>query len=82
MDLVFRLGTGWLGWTPEQTYDTPMPQLFLALDGRIDFLKKTNPFAAPEKKKPADPELIKKHQSMLDSLNAKAKAKIGNMKNV
>jgi hypothetical protein len=51
-----------------------MPQLFLALDGRIDFLKKTNPFgSAPEKKKPADAEVVKVHQVQLDALNIKAK---------
>ncbi len=49
-----------------------MPQLFLALDGRIDFLKKTNPFAAPEKK-PANVVELKKHQVTLDEINARAR---------
>lgn len=59
-----------------------MPQLFLALDGRIDFLKKTNPFgSAPEKKKLVDPAVIHKHTVALDSINARAKARIGKVKN-
>ena len=73
---MFRLGTGWLGWTPEQTYDTPMPQLFLALDGRIDFLKKTNPFGAAPEKKAADPEKLKQGQALLDELTVKAKERL------
>jgi hypothetical protein len=43
-------GTGWLGWSADQTLDTPMPQLFLALKGKIDYVEKTNPFGASEKK--------------------------------
>lgn len=77
--MVFKFGTGWLQWSPEQTLDTPMPQLFLALEGRIDFLKKTNPFGAPDKK-PVDPAVIAKHQSALDAFNAKAKEKLRTMK--
>jgi hypothetical protein len=29
----------------------PIPQILLALDGKIDFLKKTNPWGSEEKKK-------------------------------
>lgn len=79
--MVFKLGTGWLGWTPQQTLHTPLPQLFLALEGRVDFLRKTNPFGGgPEKKKPVDPEVLKKHQIAFDAITAKAKSRIGKMK--
>ena len=44
------LGTGWLGWSPDVVLDTPMPQLFLALKGKVDFVKKTNPFGSGEEK--------------------------------
>lgn len=47
------MGTGWLAWSPDQTFDTPMPQLFLALEGKVDFVKKTNPFGSGESKKKA-----------------------------
>ena len=30
---------------------TSIPQILLALDGKIDFLKKTNPWGSEEKKK-------------------------------
>jgi len=81
--MVFKFGTGWLGWSPEQTLDTPMPQLFLALEGKIDFLKKTNPFGGGGgggEKKEADPAVIAKHQAALDVLNSKAKIKLGTIK--
>ena len=48
-EYLFKLGTGWLGWSPDLVLDTPIPQLMLALEGKIDFAKKTNPFAATEK---------------------------------
>ncbi len=41
---MFKLGTGWLGWTPEVTLNTPIPQILLAFDGKVDFIVKTNPF--------------------------------------
>lgn len=57
-----------------------MPELFLALEGRVDFLKRTNPFGSAEQKKPVDPEVLKKHQIAFDAITAKAKSRIGKMK--
>jgi hypothetical protein len=40
------VATGWLGWTADQAMDTPLSMINLALEGRIDFLKKTNPWGS------------------------------------
>lgn len=56
-----------------------MPQLFLALEGRIEFIKKTNPFAAPEKK-PVDPKKLHESRALLDELNIKAREKLKRIK--
>ena len=40
--------TGWLGWTPEVALTTPLQQINLAMEGKIDFLKKTNPWGSKE----------------------------------
>ena len=39
---LFKLATGWLRWTPEQTYAATIPEIALALEGHIDLLKATN----------------------------------------
>lgn len=44
------MATGWLGWSPAQALHTPIAQIELALDGLIDWTKRTHPFAAPEPK--------------------------------
>lgn len=43
---LFKYATGWLGWEPEIALNTPVGQIELALDGKMDFLKKTNPFGS------------------------------------
>jgi hypothetical protein len=48
MDEMFRVATGWLGWTPDIALDTPLSQINLALAGKVDFLKKTNPWGSKE----------------------------------
>lgn len=45
---LFKLATGWLGWTPEQTYAATIPEISLALEGHIDLLKATNGAADEE----------------------------------
>lgn len=40
--------TGWLGWSPEVALDTDIHLIALALEGKIDFLKKTNPWGSPD----------------------------------
>lgn len=39
---LFKLATGWLGWTPEQTFNATIPEITLALEGKIDLLKAQN----------------------------------------
>nr|WP_136478975.1 hypothetical protein [Pseudomonas sp. DG56-2] len=50
------MATGWLGWLPESAWRTPLPELFLALDAKIEWAQMTNPFgngkAAGPKEKP------------------------------
>lgn len=55
-----------------------MPQLFLALDGRIDFVKKTNPFgSAPEQKKAADPAALAEATKAMEAIKTKAATQLG-----
>lgn len=52
-----------MGWTPEVTWQTPVPQLLLALDGKRDFLDRTNPFGALSKKRPKEKPLSEEAQA-------------------
>jgi hypothetical protein len=36
---LFRLGTGWLSWTPEQTWNATPAEIKAAYEGRLDMLK-------------------------------------------
>lgn len=36
---LFNIGTGWIGWSDEQTLDTPMQHIVRARAGRIEMLK-------------------------------------------
>ena len=49
IDDLFKVATGWLGWSPAEVYHTPIPQIALALEGRIEWAIKTNPFASEKK---------------------------------
>jgi hypothetical protein len=49
------VATGWLGWSPELAWRTPMPELFLAMDAKLEWTQMTNPFggkASGKKDKP------------------------------
>jgi hypothetical protein len=48
VDQIFSVATGWLGWTPEVAMTTPLAAINLALEGKIDFLKKTNPWGSAD----------------------------------
>lgn len=56
-----------MGWTPEVTWATPVPQLLLALDGKMEFVAKTNPFGAVKKKPTKEQQA--KIQQQRDALN-------------
>jgi hypothetical protein len=47
-DNIFKTATGWLGWVPEVALTTTISQIELAMEGKIDFIKKTNPFGGKE----------------------------------
>ena len=56
MDRMYSVATGWLGWSPDIAWRTPLPELFLAMDARIEWAQMTNPFGgvkAATKDKPA-----------------------------
>jgi hypothetical protein len=36
---LFKLATGWLGWTPEQTWNATPAEIRAAYEGRLDMLK-------------------------------------------
>lgn len=50
---MYRYATGWLGWSHTEAMSAPLPCIQVALDGKVDFLKKTTPGAAdpPERSK-------------------------------
>ncbi|RYZ22731.1 MAG: hypothetical protein EOO16_07700 [Chitinophagaceae bacterium] len=37
VDYLFGVATGWLGWPPDTAWKTPIPQIMLALDARLDW---------------------------------------------
>src|SRR5690606_19856162 len=50
VDHLFGLATGWLGWSARDAWSTPIPELLLAYEAKIQFLKATNPFGSAEEK--------------------------------
>lgn len=36
---LYRIGTGWLGWTPDQTLDATPTEIRLAYEGRVEMLR-------------------------------------------
>ena len=53
---MFQHATGWLGWVPEVALNTPFCQIRLAMAGKTDFLRKTNPFGSSEPDAPVPQE--------------------------
>lgn len=47
---MFKVATGYLGWSPEIALNTPIPQIELALAGRQEWVRMTNPFGGGEEK--------------------------------
>ncbi len=60
-DRLLEQATGWLGYTPEVALTTPIGQLELALAGRMEFLRKTNPWRS--KKDVDDERLLEQMES-------------------
>ncbi|MCF5040104.1 hypothetical protein GIW79_06510 [Pseudomonas sp. PA-7-1E] len=44
------MATGWLGWSPDLAWTIPMPELFLAMDAKIEWAQMTNPFGTGKTK--------------------------------
>jgi hypothetical protein len=56
------VGTGWLGWTEEETLNTSLSGILLAYEGRLDMLDSIFGTGKSDKKSlvPATPQNIKK----------------------
>ncbi|MDD1150407.1 hypothetical protein M5G25_19185 [Pseudomonas sp. TNT2022 ID357] len=60
------MATGWLGWPPDLAWSTPLPELFLAMDARIEWVQMTNPFGGkPAKEKPKPSTVAQKLRQAL-----------------
>lgn len=61
------MATGWLGWPPDLAWRTPLPELFLALDARIEWTRMSNPFGTgkPDKDKPKPSTVAEKLRQAL-----------------
>lgn len=74
VDRLYAVATGWLGWTPELAWSTPLPELFLAMDARIEWAQMTNPFGSgkpgPKKVKPAPSTVAAKLRQVLTGRQA------------
>ena len=56
-----------MGWEPETVLTTNLNQIALAIEGKVDFIKKTNPFGSGEEseeekltREPPNPEIAMK----------------------
>ena len=47
-DNLYMIGTGWLGWRSDEVLDTTLGALQLAIEGKLDCVKRTNPFGSGE----------------------------------
>jgi hypothetical protein len=71
---LFGIATGCLGWPPSEAWATPVPEILMAWDAKVEFLRSTNPFGAGDGKpgpaKPPDDETQ-------DEKRARIKAQMG-----
>lgn len=68
MDELFRQATGWLGWVPAVALSTPIPQILMALDGKVEFTTLTNPFGGGKKAAGATATTPEQMMALLDAL--------------
>ncbi|MNN98114.1 hypothetical protein D3C81_2174210 [compost metagenome] len=68
------MATGWLGWSPDLVWAIPMPELFLAMDAKIEWTQMTNPFgsgkAKPKAGKPSPSAVADKLRQALTGRQA------------
>lgn len=62
VDELIGVATGWLGWSPHDAWHTPIPQIILAMDYRIDWAKQTNPFGGGKSKSGSKPQKMSPEQ--------------------
>nr|WP_223185002.1 hypothetical protein [Pseudomonas rhodesiae] len=43
-----------MGWSPDLAWSTPIPELFLAMDAKIEWAQMTNPFGGGKAKPKSD----------------------------
>nr|WP_209012812.1 MULTISPECIES: hypothetical protein [Pseudomonas] len=70
---MYAVATGWLGWSPEVAWRTPLPELFLAMDARIEWAQMTNPFGGKpsgSKEKPKPSTVAEKLRQVLTGRQA------------
>ncbi|WP_420851308.1 hypothetical protein [Pseudomonas rustica] len=69
VDRLYAVATGWLGWSPNAAWHTPMPELFLAMDAKIEWAQMTNPFGGgktkPKEGKPSPSSVADKLREAL-----------------
>ncbi|MCE5976639.1 hypothetical protein LVS58_19255 [Pseudomonas sp. JR33AA] len=74
VDRLYSIATGWLGWQPDVAWRTPLPELFMALDARLEWSQMTNPFgkgkAQGAKPKPSASAVADKLRQALTGRNA------------
>lgn len=58
------MATGWLGWSPRDAWDTPVPEILMAWDAKIEFLKATNPFGGGKKEEKPSKKAVAKDLRM------------------
>jgi len=61
------MAAGYLQWPPDIIWGAPISQIFLALEGRADFVIATNPFgggSSKRKQKKVDPEAQRKARAL------------------
>ena len=51
MDELFGIATGCLGWPPSEAWAAAVPEILLAWDAKVEFIRNTSPFGSGEKPK-------------------------------
>jgi hypothetical protein len=70
---LYRIGTGWLGWTPAQTLDATPEEIAEAYRGRLDMLKAIFGGSEAEPEAPATPDQLSAKFKFLFGARARAK---------
>jgi hypothetical protein len=47
---VFGIATGWLGWPPSEAWASTVPEIDIAVNAKIEWVKMTTPGAKKEEK--------------------------------